>query len=131
MAIEADIQVALMGRVATLSVTPALTVVYREKRGELPNGPYVLVDSLWNESARKALDDVGQDYMGILTLGVARPIGEYEAAYRETAGQVAAHFVGQVLTSGLATVVIDRVTVGSGSADGEHWRIPVRVNWRA
>ncbi len=131
MAIEADIQVALMTRLASMSVTPALTLVYREERGDLPNDDFVLVDSLWNDSNRKALDDIGEDYQGILQLTVCRAVGNYDAAIRETAGQVAAHFRGQVLTSGVATVVVEKVTMGRGVADGELWRIPVSVYWRA
>lgn len=131
MGVVSDIQVALMARLATLDTTPELEVLHREIRAEIPKGPYLLVDHLWNEAERKALDAIGQDYSGILVLGVAMPIGGYDAASRAVAEAVADHFAGQVLTSGAARVVIDRVTVGTGAADGEHWRIPVRVFWRA
>ena len=130
---EAELQAALMTRLATLTTSPTLTVVYRERRGELPAGPYVMVDYMPNDPERIALQ--GSEplrHTGILQLMVARPLGLYDVAYRETAATVAAHFARDArLTNGSSTVAILKTTVGQGRADGEHWAIPVSIYWRS
>jgi len=126
---EAAIIVALNTHAQTLGAGfPAL--VWREKGDDLPD-EYILIDHLPNLATRPMLDSTAQDHLGIYQLTLARRKGEYEAVYREQAGQIAAHFMDAItLTAGGYTLVITKADVRQGRADGTRWAIPVEVHYR-
>ena len=124
--IEASITAALMGRVATLPTT--LTIAYRETVGQVP-AECVMVDHMPNDDQRLAVAGAGRmKRMGILRLTVMRRPGQYEAAYREEAGLLAAHFSRDLrLTSGTVTIAVVKSSLGRSRADGGHWLTPISI----
>ncbi len=127
---EGDIQATLMAHLATLVTVPDFPVYYREIPAPRPQTDYIEVDYLPNDNERVFL--TGRLWrQGILQLTLCSALGQYEAVYRERAGQIAGHFAREtVLDAGANDIEIVKVDIGRGVADGPHWRIPVSVYYR-
>jgi hypothetical protein len=67
-------------------------------------------------------------HMGILGVSILTPLNGGELDSQEIGGGLAAHFHGQVLSSGSTRVrVTSRPRVAGGYVDGDRWRTPVTV----
>lgn len=132
MANPVDIQMALMERIETLSIVPAPTLVF-------PGFPaskddyWMRITHLPNVPDRGSLDgSVSLDHMGILHLDLMCEIGQHEIVYLQRAQDVIDHFPQTLLITSYSTVVkIVKSYMLGGRATGDHWMIPVRVEYVA
>jgi hypothetical protein len=128
---EAAIHVALMEQVEDLSLITSTPLFYREIPADRPQTDYIEVDHLPNANDRLFVTSGRLWRQGILQLTLCSALGQYEAVYRERAGQIAAHFLQNLaLTVDGVTIEVTRTDVGRGLAEGAHWRIPISVYYR-
>ncbi|GAA6162572.1 hypothetical protein NBRC116590_02760 [Pelagimonas sp. KU-00592-HH] len=128
MSVDGDLHAALMARVETLS---GFTLVYPSLEQNEPEGEYVRVSHLPNDNQRVGLKDTDPlRRRGFIVLTLCSPLGEHEAVYRDRAGNIAAHFTGQVFDYVEDTVSVHSVTVKPGRRERNHWETPVWVDYR-
>lgn len=129
MGVDADIHAALMARVATMT---GFTIAYPGQRTN-PAGEYVEVRHLPNDNERIALGSTHEMARpGILQLTLCSEIGQYEVVYKQRAGTIADYFPMDLELDGTDfTARVYRVDIGQGMADGEYWRTPISVYYRA
>ncbi|KQI67044.1 hypothetical protein AN189_17630 [Loktanella sp. 3ANDIMAR09] len=125
---EAAITVALTTRAETLSYT----LIYPSVGDDRPDGEYVEVRHLPNETERrmlKASDPI--ERQGIYQLTLCSPAGQYPAVYDEKAGAIASAFGRAALPAvDGVTVHIVKAAIAQGTSDGKHWRVPVSIYYR-
>lgn len=139
MSTGADIYLALMGRVETLTVgSPALPIAYPEQNPVFdpataaPDGKYLDVRDFPNRNAWEGLagSEVKQ---GLLQITVAWPKNKGLVAPKQAADEVIVHFAkGTVMTSGSARVTVNKVPWQSPPlSDDTEVRVHVTVPWTA
>ena len=135
---EAHIHAALMARVQSMSLTPALALHYPgvSDRSIDVSGEYGRVTHLPNVPDRWAIQgSQGMDRTGFLMIDLFTVIteGSYQVLATARADDIAAHFTADLLlTSGGYTVQIEKSYPGIGRKDpnGTHWQTPVNVTYR-
>lgn len=142
--IETSIWLALKGRVATLSLSPALAIAYPKEAFTPPQSappapkplPYLEVRHLPNTNTRRAIGNTDKHRReGILQITLKYPVAlnQPDAVQVEIAGQIAAHFpTGLPMThGGLAVRVAKAPDVASSFRDGAdpYWQTPVSVRY--
>lgn len=132
---EADIQAALMARVESLSLSPALPVAWPGAPFTDTEGDYIRVSHLRPEPDRPFVNsDDPLDRRGILQLDLFTVLGSHQIEADVIAGSIVAHFPRDLrLTSGSAVVRVVKAWAMTGRPDpnGTHWHTPVQVNYRA
>lgn len=129
--IEALLHGALMARVESLALSPALPILWGLP-ADRPAGEHVQVDHLPNRNTRHALDGSSpQDRMGILQLTLFSPPGAYVWDYQNRAGLIAAHFpLDLPMTQGGVTIRVTGASVGQSRPDGAHVLTAVSIEYR-
>jgi len=133
---EADIQAALMARVQTLTLSPAIPVAWPgEPSFESLNGDYLRVSHLRAEPTRWAIGGSDPlDRRGFLQLDLFTVLGPHQVEADVIADSIVAHFPRDLkLTSGSAVVRVVKAWARPGQRDpnGTHWQTPVQVDYRA
>ena len=127
---QIDIHRALMARVETLSLTPAPTVIY-------PGFPSAQAD-YWLRVTHlpNVPDRIGVNastplrHFGILQLDLMNELGKHEVVYIDRAQDVIDHFPQDLeLTQGTARVTVLKAYAIGGRATGDHWMVPIRVEY--
>lgn len=132
MSVEANIHGALMARVNSLALTPTLEIVWPASQVLPPETEYLRVTHLPAAPIRRALSAASpMDRTGILQLDLFSPAGKFERDYIDRAGQIAAHFPpDQMMSQGGVFLMVVKTDVLPSRADGNHWHVPIRVNYR-
>lgn len=127
---QVDIHRALMARVESLSLTPAPTVAY--PGNPTPQATYWLrVTHLPNVPDRRGVNgSLTLRHFGIVQLDLMNELGKHEVVYINRAQDVIDHFPQDLqLTQGTAVVNITKAYALGGRATGDHWMIPIRVEY--
>lgn len=132
---EADIQAALMARVESLSLSPAIPVAWPGVPFTGTSGDYLRVSHLRAEPTRWAIRGGDPlDRRGFLQLDLFTVIGPHQVKADVIADSILAHFPRDLkLTSGSAVVRVVKAWARPGQRDpnGTHWQTPVQVDYRA
>jgi len=126
---------ALLARVKTLSLSPALPVDWPGFEAELDahnRDPFLRVANLPNTAEQISIGDTGYNrHYGILQISVMWPVGSGIADAMEAAGKIAAYFKrGTVVEeNGLYVRVYRPPTVAPMLVDGTMLQIPVSIPW--
>lgn len=127
--LETEIEAALYGRLATLTLAPAWPVAWPDKAFTPPaNGRYLRVFHLPGAIARQYVGAGPHQRRGILQVSVVVPIGQ-EYVARETAGLVAAHFPADLKLGSNAIMIRRTPAVAPRYEDGPSWVIPVSIDY--
>lgn len=129
---ETDVHAALMAYVEGLVLSPAPTVVW-------PGFPasqdayWMRVTHLPNIPERATMDGSTElDHQGILQLDLMNELGRHEITYKKRSQALVDEFPqSKRLTSGGAVVKIVKAYSLGGRSTGDHWMVPVRVEYRA
>jgi hypothetical protein len=129
---EMSIWLALKGRVQTLTLSPAVAVVYPKENA--PEGKHIRVRHLPNENQRPFMGSTDPVWRrGILQLSIMSPISAKEASDvdMQIAGKIAEHFAQDTpMRHGGLSVKVERAPdIAQAFRDGEHWHTPVSVRW--
>lgn len=137
--IETRIWLALKARVEALptSIVPQDAISYPAAQFEKPTNvdgalPYIQVHQLPNQSERQMINRPVARRPGILQLDYLAPLALEMTHEQMTqkAGEIAQHFVGQVLKSDTVQVHIEQVPdVGRALEDRGYWRIPISIRY--
>jgi hypothetical protein len=127
---QADAHRALMARVESLSLTPAPTILWPGYPAAQA-GYWMRVTHLPNVPDRLGVNaSTPLRHQGILQLDLMCELGRHEVVYIERAQDVIDHFPQDLtLTQGTARVTVLRTYVLGGRATGDHWMIPIRVEY--
>lgn len=135
MTVEENIERALLARVATLSLSPAIAVIAWPNRAETPPAaPYIRVAHLRNQVDRLFVKGASPHrYQGIVQLTVCTPLDAGPDAGTKAAGQIAAHFPADLaLTSEDVRVDIEQAPMVNTSIRADAaWETPVSIRYRA
>lgn len=127
MSIEGDIHAALMAQVQTVA---GYTILWPQKGGDQPAGEHIRVSHVPNDNEPADLSTDVMERQGFLFLTLVSDLGQYEAATRRKAGEIAAYFKrGSRLTYGSTTVKITGHTVRPGRQEGGRWETPIRISY--
>lgn len=128
---QVDIHAALMARLETMFFgLDAPTIVYPGKPAAKAKY-WVRVTHLPNVPDRIAMD-AATPYVhrGILQIDMMNELGRHEVVYLDRAEAVIEHFPANLrMTSGTAAVTVQRSYSLGGRSTGDHWMIPVRVEY--
>ena len=129
---DKDIHAALMAQIEGLTLSPAPTIVWPGFPEEQA-GYWMRVTHLPNIPDRPTLDgSTDLDRQGILQLDLMNELGRHEIIYKERAQALVDAFPqSKRLTSGSAVVKVVKAYSLGGRSTGDHWMIPVRVEYRA
>lgn len=134
---EKHIHAALMARVESLTLSPALPVAFPGVPFSDTAGDYIRVTHLRNMPDRWGiLGSDPMDRMGLLQLDLFTTIsgGSWQIVADDIAEDIAAHFPRDLkMTSGgyTAKVFMTRIETGLRDPDGTHWQTPIIVDYRA
>ena len=139
--VEASIETALFGRVATISFSPDWTPGFRAETqiawpnvvfSPAPSGPYLRVSHLPNTVDQVSLGETGINrHVGLLQVSVVWPLNVSASPAIEAAGQIARHFKrGTTLSSAGLSIRIHRPpVVGRMIQEDTVIHVPVTVSW--
>ena len=131
--IEASIVEGLLARLATLTLSPAMSVAYPNVEFTPPEDGYLRAQHFPNTTNQITLGDTGENrHIGLFQVDVFWPKGAGEIAPKERAALVAAHFKrGTTITQdGLAIRIIQPPTV-SGIINGDRFvQVPVTIPYQ-
>ena len=128
---QADIHAALMWRCEAISLNPMPEIAWPGKPA--PQAAYWLrVTHLPNIPDRPSLDgSLPLDHQGILQLDLMNEPGQHEISYLKRASALISQFPQNLrFSAGTARVVVVKAYALGGRATGDHWMIPVRVEYR-
>lgn len=133
--IEGKIAEALFARLATLTLSPALSIAWPNVTFALPAGTYLRVDSLRNTTDRLTIANDGPHrQQGIMQVTVNGQLDDGEPALLDIAGQIADHFPAglRLPFTGGEVRIAKRPDVASLKDDqNARWLVPVSVPWAA
>lgn len=127
---QTDIHSALMEMVQNLYMTPEPVVIYAGFPAP-QSGYWMRVTHLPNVPDRSSLDGTTPlDHRGILQLDLMCEPGQHEIVYIARAQGVIDQFpqTGRT-TSSTATVKVVKAYSLGGRATGDHWMVPVRIEY--
>lgn len=135
---EVHIHKALMERVESLSLTPALTLHYAGAENPIdPSKEFAIVTHVPNTPVRWGLGATTfiKDYMGVLFLNLYSPItaSSYEIQSKVRAGKILGHFPENlILTSGGVSVQVYNAYLGPAGENSSrvHFITPVLVEYK-
>ncbi|MDG4650114.1 phage tail terminator-like protein [Roseibacterium sp. SDUM158017] len=127
---QIDIHRALLARVDALSMSPMPVVLW-------PGFPAMQADYWLRVTHLPNIPDrIGVNassplrHSGILQLDLMNELGRHEVVYIDRAQDIIDHFPQDlVLTQGAARITVLRSYAIGGRSTGDHWMIPIRVNY--
>lgn len=135
--IETSMWMALRGRIASLTLSPTIPVVY-PKQDAPASGRYILVTYMPNRTSRLMVDSGGShERPGILQLSLMTPLSTASPAEAEMdiAGKIAAHFPADLALehNGVQVRVTKAPDVAMGFRDDDaaRWHTPVSISFEA
>lgn len=137
--VESTIPSLLLARVATLVLTPALTVSYPDIAftppvdGQGKAKPYLEVRHLPNTNVNLFIgNEATVQYQGLLQITVVYPAGQGIIKPSEIAGLVASHFAkGTVLRdAGVNVRIYQKPSVARSIQDTDRIRVPVTIPYQ-
>lgn len=137
MGAEASIHAALMARVQSLTLAPAVPVSFPGVPFDTTAGNYIRVTHIRNRPVQHIITaGVAGERMGLLQIDLFTVItaGSWQIIADDMADDIAAHFPrGLRMTSGGHTARVYQSWVGQSvkDPDGTHWQTPVIVDYRA
>ncbi len=137
MGVEAEVHAALMGRVESLSLSPAVPVAYPGVPFVDTAGDWLRVTHLRNRPVLRTLAPIDKALrLGMLQLDLFKVIGagSWQVTADVLADQIAAHFPRHLdMASGGYRVRVFQTWIDPGAKDpdGTHWQTPVMVDYRA
>jgi hypothetical protein len=132
MAVETEIEAALLARLDALVLSPPMPVAWPNMAFIKPLGGYVRVSHVPNSSQRLTIGSDGPHRRrGLLQVDIFHPKNEGPAFATSHAGQVAAWFPADLkLYSGQVTVRVAKAAdIAMAMADATHWQVPVTVSY--
>jgi hypothetical protein len=128
--IETQIWMAVKARIQTLSLSPAVPVVYPKQ--DVPVSRHIRVSWIPNQNVRRAIGSTdAHTRPSILQLSLYSPVSLQDAPEVDTqiAGSIAAHFLPDLrMEFNDASVRVTAAPfVGSSFRDNEWWQTPVSV----
>lgn len=135
---EAKIEAALLGRLATLTFTPAIAVAWPgvtfPAPGQEKPANYLRVEHDAINVARPFLSATGR-HRGSLFVSACLALGTPTTTARDTAGRIAAHFPAdhEMTVEGVTVRIMQTPTVAGGYRDDadQRWRVPVIIEYEA
>lgn len=127
---QADIHAALMAHCQTIVLSPMPAIAWPGK--PVSQADYWLrITHLPNIPERPSLDgSVPLDHQGILQLDLMNEPGQHEITYLRRASALMEYFPQTLrLESGTARVKVAKAYALGGRATGDHWMVPVRIEY--
>jgi hypothetical protein len=133
--IEGKIAEALFGRLASLSLSPALPFAWPNVTFSPPAGVYLAVALLRNSTDRLTVENDGPHrHQGIMQVTVDAPLNVGETGLLDIGGQIADHFPSGLrlnFDGGHLHVTKRPDVVSLKDDDNARWLVPVSVFWAA
>ena len=131
----ADIETALFTRVASLVLSPALTVAWPNVEFTPPTEEaYLQVDHLPNNAQRLfLLTDDPEQWIGILQITVVSPTGQGSIGPSDIADLVSTHFKAdtRLIEGDVVVDVTKDPDIRPAAPDGAWWRLPIDISYQS